>query len=277
MKKYYRIIFEIVIIFVAMLYYLFKIFIPEYKNSIGSSEKLLFKNDYVNYIEVKIDNNVDFAFLINDSGVVFHMFFFDNNASNLYNRNIEDKEIDVAIKMIFDILKAQELYNSSSKIIIYHTSNNMYLDVLNALKKYNNNIIEYKIDLKEKALEYSIQDEDDKKILFTLDIYSKELATNNTKSTFLGNNKWSFYSDEIYEKLDKYIKSNNIENLRKDDVNYPISLIPDDSMTYYPTTNSWYYVEDGRVYAYIEFKSNNMFYRYCYMGSIDDRTKGACD
>jgi hypothetical protein len=55
-------------------------------------------------------------------------------------------------------------------------------------------------------------------------------------------------------------------------------MIPgDDEFKYYPSINSWYYVKDKKVYAYIEFViSDNKVKGYCYNGSIDLVKEGVC-
>jgi hypothetical protein len=55
-------------------------------------------------------------------------------------------------------------------------------------------------------------------------------------------------------------------------------MIPaDDEFKYYPSINSWYYVNDKKVYAYIEFViDDNNIKSYCYNGSIDLVKEGVC-
>ena len=84
-------------------------------------------------------------------------------------------------------------------------------------------------------------------------------------------------SDNVYKKIENYIIDNNISNLDKDNDKLLITLIPaDTSNKYYPTSNSWYYIKDKKVYAYIELNEAGNYYRYCYKGSIDDIKEGAC-
>ena len=63
----------------------------------------------------------------------------------------------------------------------------------------------------------------------------------------------------------------------KDNTSLIIQVIPADvDGKYYPSSNSWYYIQNGKIYAYIEFSEENKIYGYCYQGTIESRSKGVC-
>ena len=65
----------------------------------------------------------------------------------------------------------------------------------------------------------------------------------------------------------------NVKDQAKDDSRMPIQYIPGDSAnTIFPTTDSWYYIENSKVYAQINIES----YKFCYNGSIENKSEGIC-
>ena len=54
-------------------------------------------------------------------------------------------------------------------------------------------------------------------------------------------------------------------------------MIPaDEEETLFPTSNSWYHYQDGKLTAYIELSNNNADTGYCFQGSVDSYKKGEC-
>ena len=68
-----------------------------------------------------------------------------------------------------------------------------------------------------------------------------------------------------------------VKNQNRNDEDMPIQYIPGDSENkVYPTTSSWYYIENYKVYAEITIASQNNNYTFCYQGSIEDKKEGLC-
>ncbi|MCI8459928.1 MAG: hypothetical protein HFE81_00895, partial [Bacilli bacterium] len=84
MEKKIFVVFEIVLIIGASLYYVFKEVIPEYKSSMGSSDRFIKTSEYKNMFEFNIDNNVNFALVINEAKNIYHIMFFNDKSSCLY-------------------------------------------------------------------------------------------------------------------------------------------------------------------------------------------------
>ena len=83
------------------------------------------------------------------------------------------------------------------------------------------------------------------------------------------------YADSIYEKITKYKNDNQITNQEISSSNLPIYLIPADATgIIYPTLESWYYIEEGKVYAYIVIEEEQ--YHFCYQGEINKVKEGEC-
>ena len=123
--------------------------------------------------------------------------------------------------------------------------------------------------------------------LRNIEYYSKEIVrhTNVSKNynsssddnIILDDSSSKSLSNSVYKSIEKYIRENNISNLERGNQELIISMIPaDSSLKYYPSDSSWYYVSNGKIYAYIEFRDNSNSYGYCYSGSIDLIKNGVC-
>lgn len=288
MKEKVVIILEIVFILGAFLFYIIKEEIPELKRQYGSSDKIINTKRYQNMIEINIDNNIDFSVIIDNDKRIYHLMFFNKDSVVLYNKNIENNYFDIAIDNIVRNLIENDYLKNNSEIVITKYSDVYYGEFINSfkniLKKYslNNNIKEDTSNLVEKAHMLNILDAGTSTILLKMDYYSKEMkllynTKNNKTINVINKNNSKKYTDNVYKKIEKYILENNIKNLKKNDTMLLINNIPADSDgKYYPTNNSWYYVDNGRVYAYIEIQNNESIYKYCYKGEIDLTNEGEC-
>jgi len=174
-----KIFLEIIIVIGLFTWYTFQELIPELKKEYGSSDTFLNTNSYQNMIELNIDNKVDFAILINSKKNIYHLFFFDENSTCLYNEGIENKSITKGINSIMSILYLNNYINDLSTITITKYNNNYYQEVNNEIRKYlttNNNqvtIIEQDKTLEERRKELNIRGENEQSILEEMDYYSK--------------------------------------------------------------------------------------------------------
>lgn len=287
MKNKLIIIFEIIFIISAMAYYVVKELIPEYKRQFGSSDKIVNSEKCINIIEVKINNNIDYMYLINKEEKIYHLIFFTPESIVLYNQNIENKNFDDGIEDSIKILIENNYLKKDSNITLTRYNNDYYNDFNNSLKKQlmnfniNTNILEEESDFIDKTTKLGLSNKTKSIMILEMDYYSKELIDDNNnknKESVLNKTTSKQYASKIYKKLEKYINSNNINNLDINSTNLHINTIPaDENYKYYPTSNSWYYVENKRVFSYIEFKEGNNRYGYCYKGSIDSILEGECD
>lgn len=267
-----------------MTWYIVTTSIPELKNRFGSSDKLLNTKNYSELIEFNINNNVNFAIVINKKEIVSNILFFEPNSLCLYNKNIENNNIETSINEIVKILIKNKYLNKTSNIKLTKYENNKYLEVKNTLqnklKYYNINIIiqESSSTIKDKVASLTTDEySDTKEYLRALDEYSKDIIFDKEKDyEILTETSSKIYADNVYKKIENYITTNNVINQDVSSPTIPIHLIPaDENATYYPTTNSWYYVKDKKIYAYIEFEKEKG-YNYCYNGSVDLYKKGEC-
>lgn len=290
MEKKIIFILEILLIIGASIYYIIAEVLPEYREKFGSSDTFLKTDDYKNMIEFKIDKTVNFSLLLNNQKKIFHIMFFDKNSICLYNKDIENKDVDIALEEVIKILIENDYLKSSSIVSITRYDDYLYdyfkniLIVTLEIYHLNTNILEDKSSLMEKATELELKPiKDQKKILSNMDYYSKEFprslntVSNNNDDIILSENTSKRVTNNVYKKIEEFVLKNDIKYLDQNNTDLVISLIPADSTgKYYPSSNSWYYVKDGKVYAYIEIIDNNKSYSYCYRGSIDLVTEGEC-
>ncbi len=294
MEKKIFVVFEIVLIIGASLYYVFKEVIPEYKSSMGSSDRFIKTSEYKNMFEFNIDNNVNFALVINEAKNIYHIMFFNDKSSCLYNKNVENSSVSSGLDKVMTLL-IENNYLKSSSIINLTDYGDYYRDefkseLLKVLTKYklNTNVVTESSTLNVKAntlkLNVSLEDEDES-ILRVLDNYSKEFPRikknskdkNQDDDQALDDGSSKKYINNVYKKIEDYISKNNISFLEKGNTELVISMIPaDNKQKYYPSNNSWYYVREGKVFAYIEIIDNDKSYSYCYNGSVDLSKKGEC-
>ena len=292
MEKKLKIIIELVIFVILVIYISIKVVLPEVRQQFGSSDKFINTSHYQNMFEIKIDNNIRFALAINDKKEIYHIMFLEYRSTCLYNQDIEGNELDLALSDVFRILISKNYINDYSNIVITRYGDTYYSDFINSFNKLSNKhfsnikIIEEKNTLSnlrdELQLDYS---EDDSFTLKLIDLYSKEYSRQKKNNMYKSEETDSYiteynskkYTDNVYKKIEKFVLSNNISSMDKGDLRLQISLIPaDESLKYYPSNNSWFYVIDGKVYAYIEIIDNDISYNYCYNGSIDLNKKGEC-
>ena len=265
--------------------------IPELKKIIGSSDKLLNTEKYSGIIEVKLnDSTPNFILLTNKSNQIYHILFFDKESLCLYNQNIEGMKIQDAMDRIVRLLRNNEFLTTNTKLNLIMYKENDYNTIKTSLTKslqkhkVETPILETKSTIQEKAELFNITNNNESEILKELDEYSKEIiiTKENIEKVYedkdeLTEQTSKKYANNIYIKLENYIEEQKIINQDRYNTTMPISLIPaDQNALYYPTANSWYYVENSKLYAYIEFDFENNKYSYCYKGSIDLYQKGEC-
>ena len=282
-----RIILEIIILIGLLIYSFITVVIPNYPKMFGSSDKFINTNKYVSLVEFKI-GETNFGIVLDKKKKVYHILYFNKQATCLYNQDIENNSIDIVSNQIIRRLINNNYLNTNTEIIITKYNNKYYKEVketfISYLKKYklNNNIIEKENNLINKAKSVSDDNLDsDSYALMTLDLYSKSMIDeelNNKKITEeITEQEAKKIMNRIYIKIEKYMNDNNIKNLDKYNEEYVITKISgDDEKLYYPTENSYYYIKNSKVYAYIEIKGLNNTYSYCYNGRIDEYMKGEC-
>ena len=282
-----RIILEVLIVIGLLIYSFTTIVIPNYHKIFGSSDKFINTSSYTTMIEFKI-GETNFGIVLNNKKEVYHILYFDQTSTCLYNQDIENNNIDIVSNQIIRRLIENDLLKANSEITIIKYNNKYYKDVkksfINYLNKYhlNNVIKEEDNKLIEKAKSVSSDNIDsDSYALVTLDLYSKEVVdnylNNKTITEEITEKEAKTYSNQVYIKIEKYMNDNNIKEQDKNSKEFDITKISgDNNSKFYPTENSYYYIKNSKVYAYIEIKGLNNSYSYCYNGSIDEYMKGEC-
>ena len=274
MKKQYLI--EVAITMILLVGVVLFKFLPEYRQEYGSSDSLIY-TDLSRLVEIKSEG-IDFGYAYNDENKVRAIIFFNNNSTILYNQNIENLNLDEALTKTIDILYKKRLLKENSEItVIKYQEDNV--DYKSIFDKNLANIINYsyneQIDsidtIKEK---YNISEEDRSRIIYKLILQSKEVARNNKNTD---KTAYKDYTDNVYRQLVKDKENNNIYNEERDNHTIDITLLPaDETLTISPTANSYFYIQEGMVFAYIEIDIEGNIISYCYNGNINNYDEGVC-
>ena len=279
-------ILTIILVFVITIVYTIFVAVPEYKKNLGSSDRLFFSSKYKNIVEIKIDDKVDFSLLFDNKARIYHIFFLDNNSTCLYNKNIENKDINNALKIIIPKLIENDLLKSTSVISVSYCEDYLidsFKNELNAvLSNYNLQLLidMKKISLVDIAKEKNIAGDSQDELLYNLDFVSHEFISDResiSNKEELNAITAKKLTDNVYKRIESYLFKKQIEDVSRDNNILNISLIPaDNNSNYYPSSNSWFEKKDGKIYAYIELVEDNKIYSYCYLGSIDSYKEGLC-
>ena len=286
-KERYLFIFELFILIV--LFVLVTLFItwPEYKKTIGSSDKYINTEENFSLMEWTLPQEVNFILVINQEKITNILFLTDNTYC-LYNQNIEGLTLEKGIREILKILMEESLITESDQLILTrYPQDDMYEKAKETLEEIlfdfslRLTILEQNTTLEQKSQQLELDIEDTEELqLKRVELYSKEIIrqikndVSNPVPTLWDDDLAKQYSQEIYQKLMTYAQ--NVREQEIADTALPIQWIPVTSNTeVYPTENSWYYIRNYQVYAYIEFEGDRV-YSYCFSGSLENVKKGKC-
>ena len=278
---------EIIGVIIAIIVVLIVKVIPEYESSLGSSERLFMYGNYKTSVEIKIETGPEFLLIINEENQISNIFFENEQATILANKDIESKKITNAITEIIQILIQNNQLESKKITIINYGDTEIYNEITTNLKsELTKNNISSPVEtisstLQEKAQSLNIDETEPNKILWSLYEISYEfmdnveLSTNKEKA--LTKEQALTYMDNVYQKLQTYMINKNIKNQPRDDSSMPIQYIPGDTNNeIYPQASSWYYIEDHKIYAEITLSEGLNSYTYCYNGSLEEKKEGMC-
>ena len=82
----YRILLEIVILIVLLIYSFSKVVVPNYHKIFGSSDKFINTSKYESMVEFKI-GETNFGLVLNNKKEVYHILYFDKTSTCLYNQD----------------------------------------------------------------------------------------------------------------------------------------------------------------------------------------------
>lgn len=289
-EKIYK-VFKILIIIVLMVAALIIKIIPEYKETKGSSDTYINIETIENLVEININDQFDIILIVSEKKIS-NILFLDETSLCLYNENIEGNTLKNGINKILNILIDNNILVENTPVTIVKYKEEYYEEIKNyiteALNNYQLNIIytENSNTIETKAKSLSLSGTNEEEYIESLELYSKEIIRykkNNVSAQVSDENTLSeindetakMYADSIYEKITKYKNDNQITNQEISSSNLPIYLIPADATgIIYPTLESWYYIEEGKVYAYIVIEKEQ--YHFCYQGEINKVKEGEC-
>lgn len=278
-------ILEILAIAVAAIILVVFKFIPEFKKTLGSSDSYVDIDNYDTIVEVKILSGPNF-FLVTNDDILTNILFINDVSCILYNENIEGRDIVTAINKLTTKLVSEKVVNTTPTIqLTEYPKNKKYNEIKNAiLTNFSTaQLQENTSSLIARAAELDISSSTEQQALQELQLYSIEIAgscnnSNDKQSSniLMSKEEAKQYADQIYEKLQNY--SLTYPNQAIDSSSFPVQLIPittSNNNTIYPSSNSWYYIENGNVYAYIAFLDISD-YSFCYQGNKENIKEGVC-
>ncbi len=290
MTNKWCIIGEIFILLIGLVYVGYFLIYPEFKKSQGSSDRFINTNEYQYLIEVELIEKPHFALVINKKNQISNILFYNEESLCLYNQNIEKNNIETAIKLIIDKLQERKYLKEQEQLTLIGYGKekpNEINSLITQLQTLQLSPIwkeEQSLQKELEKLKIEINTREETEQLRELEIYSKEIVRykkNNinhiSEEQKTTKEEIKDYTDEIYEKIQNYTKEKKITNQPKEETKLPIQLIPiGQDPILYPTSSSWYYIEDSQVYAYIELEIEKTTYGYCYKGTKKEVMEGDC-
>ncbi len=261
----------------------------KYQNDLGSSVRLFTYKNYKTAVRLK-NSNIDVIILINKKNEISNLVFLTNNSKVLYNKNIEGNELEVGVEKIIKTLQDMS-YIDDDLVIINYKDKAVFRRIVSIIDKslQDKNIV-IKIEKKQKniqslASEFNLSANKENKILSEVyynknlinDFIQEEDKKENQNDNKNKNINYQEYTDVVYKKLLDYKGQNGIVN---QDISskIDISKIPVDvDKNIYPEQDSWYYIKNGNIYAYIKVKIEGKIKDFCYNGSIDNVEEGVCN
>ncbi len=239
--------------------------IPEMKKELGSSAHILTSLKATKLLDIKIDDTL-YGLELDDDNNVVSVIFYNESSLIFYNKNIENKSLSQAINLTYKLLEERNKL-TNKRIIIIKYDDKSYKEYFNNIKY--SSYKEIKSSYEELNNKYNLNSTEDN-ILSNLDIYSKDYVLSFKNVNVID------YTDYVYKKLLIYQTKNNIKNESKNNHSLDITTIMIKGLSNYPTNNSYYYIKDEKIYAYIEVTVNNLDIGSCYKGSLKDYKKGKC-
>ncbi len=265
MEKY-KVLIETIVVIVIIIVLVITKAIPDLKKDLGSSDHLINTEEVNKLIEININNNL-FGYELSKDNKVVNIIFYNETSLVFYNKKIENLYLSEAINKSLEILQSKNKLTTINKIIVtkYEDSTN-YKSYFNNI---NSNYKEYNSKYNDLITKYDLTGTNKGDILYSLNIKSKDyvLEAKNIDITE--------YTDYVYKKLLIYKTENNIKNEKKNTHDLLITSIKVNNT--YPTNNSYYYISNDKIYAYIELEINNLEIGYCYEGSLKDYKKEKCE
>ena len=286
--KFWLYFLEVIIILIIVFYLAITKYWPEYQESLGSSEKLFSATNYYTGIEVKVTTGPAFFLVINKEEIVTNIFLENAEAGSLANQGIEGKNLKTAISSIIQNLIDNNKIIDQPILMINYNDETIFNKAVSSVQetltenKIALNLIKSTSTLTKKAEEENLEQTEQSEILWALYLNSMEIiddipTTEQSPQQEISKEAAENYTDTIYQKLITYMMNANVENQQRNDPIMPIQYIPGDTAnTIYPTSDSWYYIENYNIYAQISIDSTTQRYTFCYQGTIENKKEGIC-
>jgi len=286
--KFWLYFLEVIIILIIVFYLAITKYWPEYQESLGSSEKLFSSANYYTGIEVKVTTGPEFFLVINDEEVVTNIFLENEDSGSLANQGIEGKKLEDAIPSITQNLIDNSKITNQPILMINYNDVEIFNKAISLVQEsltsngITLNIMQSTSTLAQKAEQEKLDTTEESQVLWTLYLNSMEIiedlpTTEQSNKIEISKEAAESYADTIYQKLITYMMNAKVENQERNSTTMPIQYIPGDTANkIYPTSDSWYYIENYNIYAQISIDSTTQRYTFCYQGTIENKKEGIC-
>lgn len=278
-EKITRIVYVIAVvaaIAITVIYHL-----PELKKIKGSSDNIIDIDNYETIVGVTIDSGPEFL-LVSGNKKITNILFLNPKSIVLYNKDIENNNIRTAINKIISILEKKNYLQSGEITLTLYPDSKDYVEIKSAFnEKLIINEQPGNYQEKTKALGFEVTTDNETQIR-NLEEYSYKIVREykNKKIQDGITNRMTeeesiAAANRVYEKLSTY--AIDVENQETNSTALPIEKVPaNQDLTIYPSSESWYYIKNHKVYAYINFTGLTDDYEFCYNGSIEKMKRGKC-
>lgn len=259
--KIVRIISIIIMIILITVLLVYK-YIPEYKSSKGSSDNYLNITSFQEIVKLELSTGPQFILITNDEDKLINILFINKQSLCLYNKNIENNTIENSLVKIFKKLNNNYYLNNVIIKITSYNDQNLKNKIIKLIKEnYDNILIEEENENLTSEEKINYLNEQQEKSQKNIRNYNNDKIISNIENNISEEDAYK-YAENIYLKLQKYALK--IENQEKNSPNFPIQLISGATdKNIYPSSKSWYYISNGKVFSYINFTSEEYDYSYC--------------
>lgn len=269
-----------IVVVIAILLGTFIYHFPEFKKMISDIDNFINIDEYDTIVGIKIESGPEFL-LVSNNDKITNILYLNSAATILYDKEIEKNNIKTSLDKILNILEEKDYLQTKKFTLVMYPDNKNYNEIKSIISKkilineenktYQDTINEYEISVStgesqiRSIMKYSY---------IIISEYKNE-KLNEGITNRMTEEESLLAANKVYEKLLTYAL--DVENQEINSKVLLIETIPANSdLTIYPSSESWYYIKNHQVYAYINFTGLTDDYEFCYNGSIEKMKRGNC-
>lgn len=269
-----------IVVVIAILLGTFIYHFPEFKKMISDIDNFINIDEYDTIVGIKIESGPEFL-LVSNNDKITNILYLNSAATILYDKEIEKNNIKTSLDKILNILEEKDYLQTKKFTLVMYPDNKNYNEIKSIISKkilINEENKTYKDTINEYEISVSTGESQIRSIMkYSYIIISeyKNEKLNEGITNRMTEEESLLAANKVYEKLLTYAL--DVENQEINSKVLLIETIPANSdLTIYPSSESWYYIKNHQVYAYINFTGLTDDYEFCYNGSIEKMKRGNC-